>query len=137
MMSCNTGSNACCGIQPDHPRLVDGTVEDSCEVCCQNTSFPHPVLWPDGVSSCCADGARYPFFKCGTGAKTCCSQMPHGATACDGTTQADCVTCCPNAGYPVGVVYPDGHTSCCPTDHPYPCLNGGSPACCESSGQCG
>jgi len=137
MMSCVSGSNACCAVAPGHPTLIDGSLDDSCELCCSNPDFTHPVLWPDGGSSCCAVGSPHPFLGCGSLEKMCCPVAPASPRVCDGSTDESCQTCCIGTDYPIGVIFPDGSTACCPSEHPWPCLNAGSPGCCDDPGQCG
>jgi hypothetical protein len=135
LMSCTSREARCCTLAANHPFRVDGTLDDSCEVCCTNSEYPHPVLWPNGDTSCCAEPAPYPFLTCDTQERMCCSSVTILVRHCDGTTDESCRACC-NEDYPVGVIFPDGHTSCCAATHPWPCITGGNPSCCEQPGQC-
>jgi len=137
LMSCRSMENKCCEVMPDHPRRIDGSIDDSCEVCCTNPDFTNPVLWPDGEPSCCATEAPYPYYACGSLERMCCPAVAENPRRCDGTTDDTCHACCSGTEYPVGVIYPDGQTSCCPQAHPWPCVQNGVSACCDDPGQCG
>ncbi|MBW2699556.1 MAG: hypothetical protein JRF33_01945 [Deltaproteobacteria bacterium] len=136
LFSCREQTSRCCEILPDHPMQVDGTVDDSCEVCCTNPNFPNPVLWPDGEPSCCAVGAPYPFETCGSGEHQCCPRIPASPRQCDGTVVTTCMQCCTDS-YPNPVRHPDGSFACCSDSHPYSCVINGQNSCCEDPGQCG
>jgi len=137
LMSCRTRTNKCCEVMPDHPRRIDGSIDDSCEVCCTNPDFSNPVLWPDGEPSCCATEAPYPFLDCESQARMCCPGPTGNPRRCDGTVDDACYACCSGPDYSVEVIYPEGNTSCCPETHPWPCVQNGASSCCEDPGQCG
>jgi hypothetical protein len=136
-MTCRSRENKCCVVMPDHPKKIDGSVDDSCEACCTDLEYPNPVLWSDGETSCCAAEAPYPFLACGSLDKVCCPMVAENPRRCDGTTDETCRVCCNGTASPIGVIFPDGHVSCCPEASPWPCVVDGTPGCCDQSGQCG
>ncbi len=133
---CQQHLTRCCTVAPSHPRTVDGQIDDSCETCCPKAEFPHPVLWPDGESACCSDGAPYPYFSCQNQDKLCCPDLPASPSLCDGSVDTGCMQCC-GGDYPHPVRFPDGSASCCPASHPFPCVTDGNNGCCEEAGKCG